>query len=671
MKKVLSMVLALILILSTGAVGALAAQTEYGNINISSSIFHTRNGDYAYFPVVCNTETPYRAFFDKDLNADSIITMAFRYNAELLKPVDAIMGEDFYTVATAEIAKTDEYTYNGVTYSYILIEINVDSAISLNGVVFFNIKFEVLSEDIFDENGKFDQRGYFSNFSIVDESDPADSPFCEWRIEKSDGTVKDISSYVVHKEFREYDITKYESLTTTTSETFIPPIVTELDENMEVSLTADEVQTLIFTPKQSGNYKIIVEGGARSAVDVQIYNQAHADKLLGEGFVATSDVSSWWIFSFNYIMRFLDTEIREFMYVNARANKPIKIKLTDETSKITDELKDFNKIQPGLAECFLPSTVNVRIEPVDIDPIKPGQRPYISHKDVFEFIPECSGNYRFTSELTDGAIPKMTIYDYQGCVISSEEFTTYSDKSDQNFDVTAELQEGETYLVHFENDAKNEENEAVGSFNVEIEDLTIVEYIDEVTYVQQEDTHKDFTVKVNNRKQMIQFIEPDGGTRTYDRYHKNVKITSYNVKGEKVTDMSRDLAYEVWEIYSNMSVGVEINVRGKENGKWDRAKYTFTVEKYNPIVSMELSSTSGKKGPVPATVVADDKTEKVMFKMPDGSTVTVAYNAIDVEGNRHFKGKAWMNEDGLNEIRVYIRRNNVWKLAGRLEYTVK
>ena len=68
---------------------------------------------------------------------------------------------------------------------------------------------------------------------------------------------------------------------------------------------------------------------------------------------------------------------------------------------------------------------------------------------------------------------------------------------------------------------------------------------------------------------------------------------------------------------------------------------------------------------------ADNKTEKVMFKMPDGSSVTVAYSAIDVDGNRLFKGKAWMNEDGYNEIRVYIYRNSVWKPAGTLEYTVE
>ena len=203
------------------------------------------------------------------------------------------------------------------------------------------------------------------------------------------------------------------------------------------------------------------------------------------------------------------------------------------------------------------------------------------------------------------------------------------------------------------------------------ENRSIISDVTKVEYVQQEDTHKDFTVTANGRKSMIQFIEPDGGTRTYDRYHKNVTITSYNADGEVVNELSRDLAYEVWNIYSNMSVGNEIKVRGKVSGKWDIGKYKFKIEPYNPIISMELSATSGKKGPIPATVVADEKTEKVMFKMPDNTTVTVASKATDENGNKIFTGKAWMNKDGLNEIRILIYRNSVWRQVGTLEYTVE
>ena len=74
---------------------------------------------------------------------------------------------------------------------------------------------------------------------------------------------------------------------------------------------------------------------------------------------------------------------------------------------------------------------------------------------------------------------------------------------------------------------------------------------------------------------------------------------------------------------------------------------------------------------IPATVVTDDKTERVMFKMPNNTSVTVSTYTTDENSNRVFKDKAWMNEDGLNEIKVYVRRDNVWKLAGTLEYTVE
>jgi hypothetical protein len=120
-----------------------------------------------------------------------------------------------------------------------------------------------------------------------------------------------------------------------------------------------------------------------------------------------------------------------------------------------------------------------------------------------------------------------------------------------------------------------------------------------------------------------------------------------------------------------MSVGVEIKVRGKENYKWDEVKYTFTIEPYNPIISMELSATSGKKGAVPATVIADEKTEKVMFKMPNNTSVTISKFTTDENGNKIFTGKAWMNEDGYNEIRILIYRNSVWRQVGTLEYTVE
>ncbi|MBQ3127656.1 MAG: leucine-rich repeat domain-containing protein [Clostridia bacterium] len=193
----------------------------------------------------------------------------------------------------------------------------------------------------------------------------------------------------------------------------------------------------------------------------------------------------------------------------------------------------------------------------------------------------------------------------------------------------------------------------------------------DITYTPSDSARKLFTVTCADRAQMIQFIEPDGGTRTYYRNNANVKITSYNADGEVVGELSRDLAYEVWEIYSNMSIGTTIKVRAKFQSRWELDKRSLFIYEYNPVISMELSRTSGKKGPVPATVVADEKTENVKFKMPNGTSVTVTQFTTDKNGNRVFKGNAWANEDGLNVITVTIRRKNVTKTVGTLEYTVE
>ena len=69
----------------------------------------------------------------------------------------------------------------------------------------------------------------------------------------------------------------------------------------------------------------------------------------------------------------------------------------------------------------------------------------------------------------------------------------------------------------------------------------------------------------------------------------------------------------------------------------------------------------------------DPKKMVVFYTVPDGNgNIVLEFNGTtDENGNRVFVGKAWMNEDGLNEIRIFIYRNSAWKQAGTLEYTVE
>lgn len=455
-----------------------------------------------------------------------------------------------------------------------------------------------------------------------------------------------------------------------------------LGESVEISFDADEEIIYTFKPTQAGNYKITVAGGNKSLVTAEIYRANHSDKILDEGFTMTTDQKSYLGVNLKSLMAGLDTEETELMYMNAKAGSEIKLKLTDMTSFAMDI---WNSVSPALANDFIklftPSTVTVTVEATELQPIKPGDKPHISHKDVFEFVPEHSGKYRFTSELADGAIPEVTICDYTGCVATSETFTTASGESDLDFDVTVDLQAGETYLVHCDNTAVNEENESIGTFSVEVEEV-VSSNITEISYEKSLDTHNTFTVTANGRAAMIQFIEPDGGTRTYDRNNKNVTIKSYDADGNEVNSLDRTVAYEVWNIYTNMSAGVEIRARVKYlDGAvytWDVNTYSFTVELLEKEIdagvrSITPSATSGKKGAVITTVVTGPDAQGVQFRMSNNTTCTYyASKGVTLEnGDLEFTGKAWMNDSGANVVTVLVRSNNAWNEVGTIEYTAE
>ncbi len=206
-----------------------------------------------------------------------------------------------------------------------------------------------------------------------------------------------------------------------------------------------------------------------------------------------------------------------------------------------------------------------------------------------------------------------------------------------------------------------------------------VSNITNVSYEKSLDTHNTFTVTVGGRPAMIQFIEPDGGTRTYDRNNKNVSIKCYSTDGTEVSSLDRNLAYEVWCIYTNMSADVEIRSRAKyvANGiyTWEKFTYNFTVELaervYDGTVrSITPAATTGTIGPVETKVVTGPDAEAMRFVMPNGTATTYfAKGAAVLEnGELEFIGKAWMNDYGENVIRVDVKIAGVWTYAGDFTY---
>ncbi len=227
-------------------------------------------------------------------------------------------------------------------------------------------------------------------------------------------------------------------------------------------------------------------------------------------------------------------------------------------------------------------------------------------------------------------------------------------------------------------------DEAAAALNAALDALVakdVVSSISTITYTPSDDTHNTFDVVVNGRMAMVQFIEEDGGTRTYDRYNKNVTIKSYNAEGVEVNSLDRSVAYEVWTINTNL-IGPNVEVRTKYLVKnqyiWETEKYSFTLQFVEPTFDAEIRSitpaaTSGKKGAVTTVVVVGPDAEGVRFVMENGTTSTYfADKAVVLDnGDLEFTGKAWMNEDGLNSVYVKVKVNGVWETVDCIEYTVE
>lgn len=204
--------------------------------------------------------------------------------------------------------------------------------------------------------------------------------------------------------------------------------------------------------------------------------------------------------------------------------------------------------------------------------------------------------------------------------------------------------------------------------------------ISEVTYTPSADTHNTFTVTVDGRPTMIQFIEEDGGTRTYDRNNKNVTITTYDADGNEVNSLDRTAAYEVWTVNTNL-IGPNVKMRAKyvegTTYKWEKNTYNFTLEFADPVYDTEIYESYlepvTKKGPAKVVLVTGADVQGVRFKMPNGTTTTYYATGAKVleDGKLEFTGKAWMNESGENRIEIYVRSQNTWTYYGYFTGTVE
>ncbi|MBP3442743.1 MAG: hypothetical protein J6L62_08070, partial [Clostridia bacterium] len=258
---------------------------------------------------------------------------------------------------------------------------------------------------------------------------------------------------------------------------------------------------------------------------------------------------------------------------------------------------------------------------------------------------------------------------------STETATTYNEDGNGNrvWSIDKKKAAGEyEYTVRYKTD---------GSWTTEGDTVKItvtkpevfVGAVTEVSYTPSTSTRNEFMFTVTGRPDKIQVIEPDGGTRTYDRYHVKVVIVSYDAEGNVVGAMSRDLSYEVWTIEMNVPANEELTAIARYGREWSKnAPYKYTVALATPeyddeVYEMKLAAEEGEQGRVAATVVTGLDVSGVRFVMDNNTTATY-YTASEADGKLTYVGTAWINHRGENVIVVKIRVNNAWLNAGELNY---
>ncbi|MDD6276395.1 MAG: hypothetical protein PUB20_06200 [Clostridia bacterium] len=205
--------------------------------------------------------------------------------------------------------------------------------------------------------------------------------------------------------------------------------------------------------------------------------------------------------------------------------------------------------------------------------------------------------------------------------------------------------------------------------------------VESVTYTPSTSEINTFTAKVNVsdvRVLKLRIIDSTGGTRTYDRNNPKVSVTAYNSNGDQVSELSRDIAYELWTLtninlphnaeYTAIAIYADWTKDAEEIG----CKFTVSLKQDDSeIYSMSFANESGSAPYTSAEVVTGLDVTEIQFVLSDGTTQTYSANtfAEQNDGKLVFKApKVWMTKAGENEITVKAKVAKEWRVAGTLTY---
>lgn len=214
--------------------------------------------------------------------------------------------------------------------------------------------------------------------------------------------------------------------------------------------------------------------------------------------------------------------------------------------------------------------------------------------------------------------------------------------------------------------------------NFYIQNAVPLHTIYEVDYTLSNSSINDYKFHVDDRADKIQVIEETGATRTFNRHAGNVSIESYSANGQRVNDMSADLAYEVWTVHTRLTPGTNLQVHSKYGLEWSEIKHKFTVTTLysdQTLKSAEISSNKDNGNYADCKIVTGSGVTKVRIEYEDGMTTTLNTSAATFNESLltyTYNITVKPRHSGKNEFKLYIKTpTDGWKYQQTLTYTVK
>lgn len=214
--------------------------------------------------------------------------------------------------------------------------------------------------------------------------------------------------------------------------------------------------------------------------------------------------------------------------------------------------------------------------------------------------------------------------------------------------------------------------------NFYIQNAVPLHTIYEVDYALSNSSINDYKFHVDDRADKLQVIEETGATRTFNRHAGNVSIESYSANGQRVNDMSADLAYEVWTVHTRLTPGTNLQVRSKYGLEWSEIKHKFTVTTLysdQTLKSAEISSNKDNGNYADCKIVTGSGVTKVRIEYEDGMTTTLNTSAATFNESLltyTYNITVKPRHSGKNEFKLYIKTpTDGWKYQQTLTYTVK